>query len=193
MTQKQLVDIILANTGQISIDDTEAKCKVCASTGSYERVAPGITVPNIEHKKRCVAVLAVKDLLKQIKGSNFILEVENLIPYEEIEDYEAEISSTDYKDIEELTNAVFAAATEEDRKKLYPRLAAYDNHDASSAVLERIAVHGIETPTERENLKSFLIYLKAHQSTVDDFMQHAIEMENERNYMARLFDQAFPI
>ena len=193
MKQEQLIDIILAKTGQLTIDGKECRCKICNGHGKVETVAPGFIVPSVDHTRRCAAACAVKDFLHDLKGANFLLEVENLVPYDEIEEYEEELSPAELKEIEKLTNDIFIAATEKELKKLYPRIAEYDNHDVSSPVLARIAKHGIETPTERENLKSFLIYLKAHQGTVDDFMLRAMEIENERVHMAHLFDQAFPV
>ena len=193
MTSNQLADLVLYHTGHIVVTDTEAKCKVCEGTGPVEHPAPGFTYPNVQHKRRCSGLLCIKEFLHDAKGANFLLEVENLVPSEEIEEYEEMLTPTDLQEIEKLTNAVFMAASKEDLEKVAKKLAEYDNHDGSSAPLHRIMQHGIETPTERENLKSFLIYLRAHKETVDDFMMHAMEMEQERTYMAHLFDQAFPV
>ena len=194
MTSNQLADLVLYHTGHIvATSDTEAKCKVCEGIGTIEHPAPGFTYPNVQHKRRCSGLLCVKDFLHDAKGANFLLEVENVVPSEDIEDYEEMLTPTDLREIEQLTNAVFMAASKEDLEKVAEKLAMYDNHDGTSPVLQRIMKHGIETPTERENLKSFLICLRAHKEIVDDFMMHAMDMEQERTYMAHLFDQAFPV
>ena len=186
MTNKdKLINNILKETNQLQVLGGVHMCKSCQADAAKPE--------EIKHTKGCPARRAVLEMLDEVRRTNFIPQVENLIPQELVQDYIDELSDTDKKEAEKLANDLFAAATAADRMKLRDRINAYDNHDASSAVLERCLKHGLETKADRDNFYMFLAYLKVHQSYVDDFVLQAMEMEQERTDMAHLFDQYFPM
>ena len=183
---------MLALTGGISIKDNTATCRCCGAACEVERVAPGVTLADIHHKKSCSLLNMVKSFLESLRSAeDFIPKVENLIPAEYVSDFYADMTKAELQDIESLTNDIFAASSEKERMKLEPRLVAYDNHDVSTPILQRILKQGLNTPQDRANFKTFLVYLKSHQRAVEDFMLHAMSMEQERNEMSHLFSKVF--
>lgn len=187
-----MANMLMVFVGLNKVKENTAKCCSCGASCEVERVAPGITQANIRHKKTCAAFNMVKAFMESLHGDeDFIPKVENLIDPSLLMEYYEDISRTELEDIEKLTNDMFAAATLEERKKLINKLAVYDNHDVSTPILSRIVEKGLETPQDRVNFKHFLVYLKSHQRSVEDFMEHAFSMECERNEMSHKFDRAF--
>jgi len=184
--------MLMVFVGLNVVKENTAKCRCCGASCEVERVAPGVTQANIRHKRTCAAFNTVKTFIDSMHGKeDFIPKVENLIDPALMAEYYEDVSRTELEDIDKLADAMFAAATLEDRKKLLDKVAEYDNHDVSTPILRRIVEKGLNTPQDRGNFKHFLVYLKSHQREVDDFMEHALSMERERNGMSHEFDRAF--
>jgi len=187
-----MANMLMVHTGIIAVKDNDAKCTVCGATCEVERIAPGVTQAPVKHKRSCVASNLIKTFMDSLgAGVEFIPKVENLIQPEFVQDYYADMTKSELEEIDQLVNDMFAAATERDRRVLEPRVAAYDNHDVSTPILQRVIKEGLNTPQDRANFKHFLVYLKSHQRAVDDFMLHAMHMEQERNEMSHLFSKTF--
>ena len=184
-TKDKLINKMLQASNQFQVLGSVHMCKSCQADAPKP--------DDIKHTNGCLAYRTAASMLEDLRRSNFIPQVENLIPQELVQDYIDELSEAEKQEAEKLANDLFAAATKADRLKLRDRIYAYDNHDVSSPVLQRCIEHGLETKVDRDNFYAFLAYLKTHQGYMDDFVLQAMEMEQERNDMAHLFDQYFPV
>lgn len=188
MAEKSIIGSVLQEAGIITIDKRRCVCGVCNATGRIDTL-------NIKHKPDCTAYQAVKTFIESLQdGSNLIPRVEDPIELDTMLPYYAEATSEEYAVADGIATCLFAAATRKDREQLKNRIQQFEPACMQRPdIIEAVMANGLESPTDRVNFRSFLIFVKVFERKISLLEAQHFEMECEATDMYELFDHAFKV
>lgn len=188
MSKKSTIGIVLLDAGIITINKDRCICGCCKATGRAETLS-------IRHKPDCTASQAVRSFIEQLHDDDHILpRVENPIELNVMLPYYSEIGKDEYTAAEVIATSMFAAATQEERAKLWPKVLTYEpSCKGWSNIKDAIIKNGLETNVDRLNMKNWLIFRKVWERNIARLEAQHYEMECEANDMNEMFRQAFGV
>lgn len=188
MAEKSIIGSVLQEAGIITIEKRRCVCGVCNATGRIDTL-------NIKHKPDCTAYQAVKTFIESLQdGSNLIPRVEDPIELDTMLPYYAEASSEEYAVADGIATCIFAAATKKDREKLRKRIEQFEPACMQRPdIIEAVMQNGLESPTDRVNFRSWLIFTKVWERRISLLEAQHYELEVEFGEMIEMFNHAFRV
>ena len=188
MANKSTIGSVLLEAGLITINQDRCQCGVCKATGRAETL-------EIRHKKDCTAYQAVKTFIDHLHDNEHILpRVENPIELNVMLPYYAELTKEEFTVAEAISTALFAAATQRDREKLWKKVTEFDpSCEERPEVKDFVFKKGLETNVDRINFRNWLVFMKVYDRKLSLLEAQHYELECEGTQMHEMFTHAFNI
>ena len=188
MANKSIIGSVLLEAGIISLNKNRCVCGCCKATGRAETL-------EIRHKKDCTAATAVKAFIENLHDDEHILpRVENPIELNVMLPYLSELSKEEYTVADAVATALFAAATERERDKLWKKVADFEHTcNDRPEIREHVIKKGLETNVDRVNFRNWLVFMKVYERKISLLEAQHYELEVEGNEMHDMFAHAFGV